>query len=161
MLCITCIVCIICIIYIRIIYKYNMYTIFIIYITRIYNIYKTRFYNKYKFYNTLSLCIHDLCELSNPNHFLVLPLAQHLFNEMHIGTAVQFIFVESSNNRFSAKIFQKIRHWISLLHFDNFKHHHVLSNSAYNLYQKLSWICSRVPNRPQSRSNLYAIVNRD
>jgi len=62
---------------------------------------------------------------SQPFHVnLIPPFAQHLFNEIYVGVsdAMQFVFVESSSNKLSAKIFQKICHWISLLHFDNFKH---------------------------------------
>jgi len=32
------------------------------------------------------------------------------------------VFVESSNDRLFASLFQMISHWINLLHFDNFEH---------------------------------------
>jgi len=50
-------------------------------------------------------------------------LAQHLFYEMYVKISDAMQFIESFCNRFSARIFlEKICHWISLLHFDNFKH---------------------------------------
>jgi len=52
--------------------------IFMIRIIRIYI-----FYGKYKFYNILLLCIHELCELSNYFMLTSIPLMQYFFNEMH------------------------------------------------------------------------------
>jgi len=61
------------------------------------------------FYSTLSLRIHESCELSNPSHInFIPPFAQHFFDEIHvrISNAMQLIFIESSDDRFSAGILQ-------------------------------------------------------
>ena len=92
----------------NIVCKYNMYMIFIICL-----ICYLYFYNKYKFYNTIDLMYAQIVQIapfpkSQAFHVnLVPPLAQHLFNEMHVGVsdAMQFVYVESSNNKLSARIF--------------------------------------------------------
>ena len=107
---------IICIIY-KIQYvqysMYNMYckynSIFMMYLIRI-----------YIFIINISFTTHCLyvstnCQILTISHNLVPPLAQHLFNEIYVEVSdlMQFVFVKSSSNRLSARIFQKIRHSIS------------------------------------------------
>jgi len=85
------------------------------------------------------------CKISTISRKLCSPFAQHFFSEMHVGDvsdAVQFVFVESSSNRLSARIFQKIRAVLVCCTL-------IILNTSFNscnLYQKLSWIYSRVPN---------------
>jgi len=76
-------------------------------------------YNMYLYFFIINisfttLYVHELCELSNLNYLmytLISFLAQYFLHKMHVGIndAMQFVFVDFSSDRFSARISRRRR----------------------------------------------------